>query len=111
MGAAGFALGPVVGGLLLDHFWWGSVFLINLPVMLLIVVAGFLVLPESRNPAAGLVDLVSVPLSIVGVIGLIYAVKEAAAYGVTDAGVLAGVRWGSSPWRCSRGGRPGWSSR
>ncbi|MFD0665174.1 MFS transporter [Thermocatellispora tengchongensis] len=51
MSAAGFALGPVVGGLLLDHFWWGSVFLINLPVMVLIVVSGALVLPESRNPS------------------------------------------------------------
>jgi len=90
MGAAGFALGPVVGGLLLGHFWWGSVFLINLPVMLLIVVVGFFVLPESRNPAAGRVDLVSVPLSMAGVIGLIYAVKEAAAYGLTDTGVLVG---------------------
>ncbi len=88
MGAAGFALGPVVGGLLLDHFWWGSVFLINLPVMLLILLAGLVVLPESRNPAAGRVDLVSVPLSIAGVIGVIYAVKEAAVHGLTGAGVL-----------------------
>ncbi|MER5622150.1 DHA2 family efflux MFS transporter permease subunit [Streptosporangium sp. NPDC002544] len=87
MGAAGFALGPVVGGLLLDHFWWGSVFLINVPVMALIVVVGLAVLPESRNPAAGRVDPASVLLSLVGVTSLIYAVKEAAGYGLTDAGV------------------------
>ncbi|MFC7330141.1 MFS transporter [Marinactinospora rubrisoli] len=76
--AAGFALGPVLGGVLLDHFWWGSVFLVNVPVVVLVVAAGAFVLPESRNPAPGRLDLLSVPLSIAGVIGVIYAVKEAA---------------------------------
>ncbi|MBY8881355.1 MFS transporter [Actinacidiphila acidipaludis] len=76
--AASFALGPVVGGLLLDHFWWGSVFLINVPVMALVLVAGLLVLPESRNPHPGRLDWVSVPLSVVGMFGVIYAIKTAA---------------------------------
>ncbi|GAA4229813.1 MFS family permease [Streptosporangium album] len=94
MGAAGFALGPVVGGLLLDRFWWGSVFLINLPVMALILVTGLFVLPESRNPSAGRIDLASVLLSFAGVIAVIYAVKEVAAYGLATPGVLVSAALG-----------------
>ncbi|MFJ4987421.1 MFS transporter [Streptomyces sp. NPDC088732] len=75
IGAASFALGPVVGGLLLDHFWWGSVFLVNVPLMAVVLVAGVLVLPESRNPRPGRLDWPGVPLSIVGVLGAIYAIK------------------------------------
>ncbi|MBG0830452.1 MFS transporter [Planomonospora sp. ID67723] len=82
IGAAGFALGPVVGGALLNEFWWGSVFLINVPVVAVILLAGTAVLPESRNPNPGRIDLVSVPLSVVGVIAVIYALKEAAHGGV-----------------------------
>jgi DHA2 family multidrug resistance protein-like MFS transporter len=78
MSAAGFAVGPLVGGLLLDHFWWGSVFLINLPIMAVIVVAGVRVLPESRNPDPGRIDLLSVVLSFAGIVSVIHAVKEAA---------------------------------
>ncbi|WP_055588065.1 MFS transporter [Streptacidiphilus griseoplanus] len=78
---AGVGLGPVIGGALLDHFWWGSVFLVNLPVMAVLLVAGLLVLPESRNPRPGRLDLPSVPLSVLGVLGLVYAVKEAARAG------------------------------
>ncbi|MFI0372394.1 MFS transporter [Actinomadura sp. 1N219] len=84
MGVAGLAvgLGPVLGGALLDHFWWGSVFLINVPIMAAALVAGALVLPESRNPVPGRLDLLSVPLSVAGVLGVVYAVKEAAAHGL-----------------------------
>ncbi|MCF6474399.1 MFS transporter [Nonomuraea sp. MG754425] len=78
MSAAGFAIGPVVGGVLLDHFWWGSVFLINVPIMALVLVGGLLVLPESRNPDAGRLDLASVALSFTGIVTAIYAIKEAA---------------------------------
>jgi DHA2 family multidrug resistance protein-like MFS transporter len=74
--AAGFALGPVVGGVLLAHFWWGSVFLINLPLCALIVVAGVVLLPESRNPRPGPLDLISAVLSVVGVIATIFAITE-----------------------------------
>ncbi|MEU8317785.1 MFS transporter [Nonomuraea sp. NPDC048881] len=87
MSAAGFALGPVVGGVLLDHFWWGSVFLINVPIMALVLVCGFLVLPESRGPA-GRVDGPSVVLSFAGVVTAVYAVKEAAHQGLVHADVL-----------------------
>ncbi|TDB90168.1 MFS transporter [Actinomadura sp. KC216] len=84
MGVAGLAvgLGPVVSGALLDHFWWGSVFLINVPIMAVALVAGALVLPESRTPVPGRLDLPSVPLSVGGVLGAVYAVKEAAAHGL-----------------------------
>lgn len=78
---AGFGLGPVIGGVLLDHFWWGSVFMINVPVVLLILVVGLFVLPESRNPSPGPLDWVSVPLSVVGVIAVVYAIKQAAYHG------------------------------
>ncbi|MEU8142981.1 MFS transporter [Nonomuraea sp. NPDC048901] len=87
MSAAGFAVGPVIGGLLLDHFWWGSVFLINVPIMALVLVGGVLVLPESRNPDAGRVDLPSVALSFVGIVTAIYAIKEAAHQGFGNVGV------------------------
>ncbi|QFG20518.1 MFS transporter [Actinomadura sp. WMMB 499] len=77
-------LGPVLSGALLDHFWWGSVFLINVPLMLVALVAGALVLPESRNLLSGWPDLPGVPLSIAGVLGIVYAVKEAAAHGADE---------------------------
>ncbi|MEN8652904.1 MFS transporter [Streptomyces sp. 21So2-11] len=79
--SAGAAVGPVVGGFLLEHFWWGSVFLINLPVMAVLVIVGIKLLPESKNPAPGPWDLLSVGLSLVGMVGVVYAVKEAAAHG------------------------------
>ncbi|MDH6228453.1 DHA2 family multidrug resistance protein-like MFS transporter [Streptomyces sp. MJP52] len=79
--SAGMAIGPIAGGALLEHFWWGSVFLINLPVMALLVVVGMKTLPESRNPSPGPWDLPSVLLSMAGMIGVVYAVKEAAAAG------------------------------
>ncbi|MER7752593.1 MFS transporter [Kitasatospora sp. NPDC097643] len=79
---AGAALGPVVGGVLLEHFWWGSVFLLNIPVLLLLLVLGARLLPESRDPRPGRWDVLSVALSMTGVIGVVYAIKEAAAHGV-----------------------------
>ncbi|AGS68437.1 MFS transporter [Streptomyces collinus] len=81
--SAGTAVGPIAGGFLLEHFWWGSVFLINLPVMAVLVLVGIRTLPESRNPHPGPWDLVSVVLSLVGMIALVYAVKEAATHGFT----------------------------
>lgn len=100
-----------MGGLLLDHFWWGSVFLINVPIMALVLVGGLAVLPESRNPHAGRIDLVSVALSFTGVVTAVYAIKEAAHRGRSTATSWARAWPGSSCWRCSCGGRPGWPSR
>ncbi|GAA2156537.1 MFS transporter [Kitasatospora kazusensis] len=79
---AGAALGPLVGGVLLEHFWWGSVFLLNLPVLALLLVLGAWLLPESKDPKPGSWDVRSVALSMAGVIGVVYAVKEAAANGL-----------------------------
>ncbi|MEX2971332.1 MFS transporter [Streptomyces sp. C184] len=81
MASAGMAVGPVLGGFLLGHFWWGSVFLINLPVMALLVAVGAKVIPESRNPDPGPWDIPSVVLSLVGIVAVVYAVKEAAVEG------------------------------
>jgi DHA2 family multidrug resistance protein-like MFS transporter len=89
--SAGTAVGPVVGGFLLEHFWWGSVFLINLPVMAVLVVVGAKLLPESRNPHPGPWDLRSVALSLVGMIGIVYAVKEIAAHGFAPEALAAGL--------------------
>ncbi|WP_033323492.1 MFS transporter [Streptomyces yerevanensis] len=89
--SAGMAIGPIAGGFLLEHFWWGSVFLINLPVMAVLVVVGMKLLPESRDPEPGPWDLISVVLSLVGMVGIVYGVKEAAAHGVSGEAAAAGL--------------------
>lgn len=89
--SAGMAIGPIVGGLLLERFWWGSVFLVNLPVMALLVLVGIKMLPESRNPSPGSWDLPSVFLSLVGMVGVVYAVKETAADGFAWPTLAAGL--------------------
>ncbi|WP_024332579.1 MFS transporter [Gordonia hirsuta] len=81
--AGGAALGPVIGGLLLHHFWWGVVFLINVPVLALLFVAAPFVLPEFRVRAAHPFDLLGVALSLLGLLPLVYAVKDAAAEGIS----------------------------
>ncbi|WP_031469494.1 MFS transporter [Sciscionella sediminilitoris] len=73
--AAGFAIGPIVGGLLLDHFWWGTVFLVNVPVTAVVLLAARMV-PESRSSRKLRLDPLSVLLSIVGIIGIVYAFKS-----------------------------------
>jgi DHA2 family multidrug resistance protein-like MFS transporter len=87
--AAGAALGPVVGGVLLSAFWWGSVFLLNVPVMALLVALGPRVLPEFRNPDAARIDVASVVLSIAATLTAIYGVKQIARDGVDAVPVLA----------------------
>ncbi|MFD4789160.1 MFS transporter [Streptomyces sp. NPDC058459] len=89
--SAGTAVGPIVGGFLLEHFWWGSVFLINLPLMAVLVLVGIRTLPESRDPSPGPWDLTSVLLSLVGMLALVYAVKEAATHGFSPLTVAAGL--------------------
>ena len=79
--AAGFAIGPVVGGLLLSRFFWGSVFLINLPVVAAFLLAAPFVLREVRATRPGEVDIPSIALSASGMFLTVYAVKRAAAYG------------------------------
>jgi MFS transporter, DHA2 family, multidrug resistance protein len=111
IGGLAIGLGPVLGGALLDHFWWGSVFLINVPIMLLVLGAGVIVLPEARNPHPGRLDLISVPLSVTGVLGLVYAIKEAAQGGAgqTQVGVAAligAAGLGLFLWRQARSADP-----
>src|SRR6516164_2875192 len=72
----GVATGPVLGGVLLDHFWWGSVFLINVPVTVIGAIAAAILVPESRNRAAGRIDYAGVLLSIVGLVLLIYGIVQ-----------------------------------
>ncbi|MFD0971223.1 MFS transporter [Plantactinospora endophytica] len=74
----GGALGPVLAGLLLQHFWWGSVFLAAVPAMALLLLAGPALLPEYRSEHAGRLDLASVGLSLVAVLPMIYGVKQLA---------------------------------
>ena len=92
--ASGFAFGPVIGGVLLDSYWWGSVFLVNLPVMALVLIVGAFVIPESRNPRPGRIDPLSVALSFAGVIALIYGVKEAAHDGFATLDAIGGIAVG-----------------
>ncbi|RPE40487.1 DHA2 family multidrug resistance protein-like MFS transporter [Streptomyces sp. Ag109_O5-1] len=72
----GIALGSVMSGILVEHFWWGSVFLVNLPAMALLLVLGPVLLPESRNPSPGRFDWLSVPLSMAAVLPVVYGLKE-----------------------------------
>ncbi|MFG3054272.1 MFS transporter [Kitasatospora sp. NPDC048239] len=72
---AGATLGPVAGGLLLDHFWWGSVFLIAVPVMALVLLAAPVLLPEYRSPQAGRFDLAGAVLSLAAILPLVYGIK------------------------------------
>ncbi|MFE1755300.1 MFS transporter [Streptomyces anandii] len=72
----GIALGSVLSGVLVQYFWWGSVFLVNLPAMALLLVLGPVLLPESKNPAPGRFDLLGVPLSMAAVLPVVYGLKE-----------------------------------
>jgi MFS transporter, DHA2 family, multidrug resistance protein len=78
----GGAVGPLLGGLLLEFFWWGSVFLLALPVMALLLALGPLLLPEFRDPKAGRPDLLSAALSLVAVLGIVYGLKQIAQDGL-----------------------------
>ncbi|MGL5816689.1 MAG: DHA2 family efflux MFS transporter permease subunit [Phycicoccus sp.] len=91
VGAGGAAVGPVLGGVLLEHFWWGSAFLINVPVMIAAIVLGVWLLPESRASRARSWDAVSAVLSIAGMVALFYAVKTVGSEGVTAVAVAAAV--------------------
>jgi MFS transporter, DHA2 family, multidrug resistance protein len=76
--AVGGAIGPLAGGVLLEWFWWGSVFLLAVPVMALLLVLGPVLLPEFRDPRAGRLDLASAALSVAAVLAVIYGLKQLA---------------------------------
>src|SRR6266487_1181226 len=87
--SAGGAIGPLAGGVLLEWFWWGSVFLLAVPVMALLLVLGPVLLPEFRDPRAGRLDLPSAALSLAAVLAVIYGLKQLAQDGLGWPPVLA----------------------
>ncbi len=87
--SVGAAIGPLVGGVLLQYFWWGSVFLVGVPVMVLLLVLGPVLLPEFRDPDAGRLDVVSAALSLVCLLAVIYGLKHVAQDGPSGPAALA----------------------
>ena len=92
--SAGAAVGPIAGGFLLEQFWWGSVFLLAVPVMALLLILGPRLLPEYRDPSAGRLDLASAALALLAVLAVIFGLKEVAQGGVIAlalASIVAGL--------------------
>lgn len=89
------AIGPITGGVLLDHFWWGSVFLVNVPIVIVAIGLMIWLVPESRDPKPGRIDLVGVGLSVVGLVLLVYGIiKGGQLADFTDPAVLGTVALG-----------------
>ena len=87
--SAGGAIGPVLGGILLEFFWWGSVFLIGVPVMGLLLILGPRTLPEYRDPQARRLDLVSAMMSLLAILAVVYGLKQIAQDGMAPVPLLA----------------------
>ncbi len=84
MFAGGAALGPVVGGWLLERFWWGSVFFINVPIIVIFLIVAVVLLPESRDPRPGRIDVPSIGLSLATMLPIVLAIKQFAEHGISD---------------------------
>jgi MFS transporter, DHA2 family, multidrug resistance protein len=92
--SVGGAIGPLIGGVVLEYFWWGAVFLLGVPVMALLLIVGPKLLPEYRDPNAKPLDLLSAALSLAGVLLVIFGLKRIAEHGIGPlavASVVAGV--------------------
>src|SRR5688500_14653795 len=87
--SVGGVLGPLLGGLLLEFFWWGSVFLLAVPVMVLLLVVGPKLLPEYKDPHPGPVDITSAAMSLTAVLAIIYRLKPMAVEGITPVAIAA----------------------
>lgn len=85
----GAALGPPMGGFLIEHFWWGAVFLVNVPVAVVFLVVGAWVLPEFRDPVPAGLDSASVGLSVIAVLGVVYGLQQSADEGIAVHHVVA----------------------
>ena len=90
-GAAGLAIGPVMGGLLLDHFWWGSIFLVNVPLVVAGVIVGMVVIPESRKRDARRLDVIGALMSVLGLGAFLFGVIGGPDPGWLDPAVIAGL--------------------
>ncbi len=90
MVGVGVAVGPISGGWLLEHFWWGSIFMVNIPIAALAIIGGALFVPTSRDPAAPPVDVPGLILSAAGLTALVYTVIEAPTWGWTNARTATG---------------------
>lgn len=87
----GTVIGPVVGGLLLEWFWWGAVFLLAVPVMMLILILGPKLLPEHRNDNKTGIDLLSAVMALAAILLLVFTLKDAARYGFNGRAILTGI--------------------
>ncbi|MFI1014436.1 MFS transporter [Streptomyces sp. NPDC020965] len=90
----GFAAGPLIGGVMLDHFWWGAIFLINLPVVALALIAVITLVPESKNPQSTRPDLFGALLSTIGMSATVYAIISGPEHGWTSTEVLVSATVG-----------------
>jgi DHA2 family multidrug resistance protein-like MFS transporter len=87
--SAGSAIGPVLGGIALEFFWWGSVFLLAIPVMLALLILGPRILPESRDPNAGRLDLASAAMAVAAILAVIFGLKQIAQEGIGPLAIAA----------------------
>ena len=101
MAAVGIALGPVIGGLLLAHFGWGSIFMVNIPVVVVALIGGHFLLPTSRDPAPGRMDPLGSLLTIAALGGLVFAVIEGPDKGWASANVLGAAAVGAARRSCA----------
>ncbi|KAB2811042.1 MFS transporter [Pimelobacter simplex] len=90
----GIPLGPIIGGYLLEHFWWGSIFLINVPIAIAAAIAIAVLLPESRDPSPRRPDVLGAVLSTAGLSALVYGVIEAPGRGWSDSVTLGAITAG-----------------
>ncbi len=103
--SAGAAIGPLIGGVILAHFWWGAVFLLNVPIMFLLLALGPVLLPEFRDPNAGPMDLASAAQSVLSVLLVIYGIKRMAEDGwapLHAVAIVAGLAIGAAFFRRQR---------
>jgi EmrB/QacA subfamily drug resistance transporter len=92
---AAYPLGPIIGGFLLTHYWWGSVFLINIPIVLIALIAVAILLPESRNPVRHKLDFIGVALSSIGLTGITYGAIQAESKGWSNDQIVGSLLIGA----------------
>jgi EmrB/QacA subfamily drug resistance transporter len=91
----GVAIGPVTGGWLLDHYWWGSIFMVNLPIVVVAIVAAFAIVPTSKDPSGAHIDVLGTVLSIAMLVSLLFAIIEGPSHGWTSPLILGAFALGA----------------